>query len=156
MVIPTLKTCYFEASEDIILTKFKSQALHIIKIKYLKASGIGNPASSRECISRGAAGARTRRSLGHHLLHPLILRLLVLSAPTVLRPRALQDAPALADPNSQRIPCLHLIKKNCRAEYFYLFRDNHLGKVTEFSEMILVARSAAKIVSENLKKHFQI
>ena len=25
----------------------------------------------------GAAGAQTRRSLGHHLLHPLILRLLV-------------------------------------------------------------------------------
>ena len=48
----------------------------------------------------GAAGARTRRSLGHHFLHPLILRLLVLSAPAVLRPRALQDAPAPADPNS--------------------------------------------------------
>ena len=26
----------------------------------------------------GGAGARTRRSLGHHLLHPLILRLRVL------------------------------------------------------------------------------
>ena len=37
---------------------------------------------SRECIITGAAGARTRRSLGHHLLHPLmILRLLVLCAP---------------------------------------------------------------------------
>ena len=33
MVIPTFKTCYFEASEDII-TKFKSQALNITKIKY--------------------------------------------------------------------------------------------------------------------------
>ena len=33
----------------------------------------------RECVT---AGARTRRSLGHHLLHPLILRLLVLCAPT--------------------------------------------------------------------------
>ena len=42
MVIPTLKTCYFEASEDII-TKFKSQALHNIKIKHWKASGNGNP-----------------------------------------------------------------------------------------------------------------
>ena len=42
MIIPTLKTCYFEASEDII-TKFKSQALHVIKIKYWKASGSGNP-----------------------------------------------------------------------------------------------------------------
>ena len=37
---------------------------------------------SRECVSTGAAGARTRRSLGHHLLHPLILRLLVLCAPS--------------------------------------------------------------------------
>jgi hypothetical protein len=32
----------------------------------------------RECVSTGAAGAQTRRSLGHHLLHRLILRLLVL------------------------------------------------------------------------------
>ena len=28
----------------------------------------------RECVSVGAAGAQTRRSLGHHLLHPQILR----------------------------------------------------------------------------------
>ena len=42
MVIPTLKTCYFEASEDII-TKFKSQAPNIMKIKYGKVSGSGNP-----------------------------------------------------------------------------------------------------------------
>ena len=54
----------------------------------------------RECVRAGAAGARTRRSLGHHLLHPLILGLIVLCAPAVLRPRALQDAPAPADPNS--------------------------------------------------------
>ena len=54
----------------------------------------------RECVSMGAAGAQTRRSLGHHLLHPLILRLLVLCAPVVLIPRALKDAPAPADPNS--------------------------------------------------------
>ena len=54
----------------------------------------------RECVRAGAAGARTRRSLGHHLLHPLILRLLALCAPAVLQPRALQDAPAPADPNS--------------------------------------------------------
>ena len=52
----------------------------------------------RECVSTGAAGAQTHRSLGHHLLHPLILRLLVLFAPADLRPRALQDAPA--DPDS--------------------------------------------------------
>ena len=55
---------------------------------------------SRECVRAGAAGSRTRRSLGHHLLNPLILRLLVLCAPAVLRSRALQDAPAPADPNS--------------------------------------------------------
>ena len=35
----------------------------------------------RECVRTGAAGARTRRSLGHQLLHLLILRLLVLCAP---------------------------------------------------------------------------
>ena len=43
----------------------------------------------RECVSKGAAGARTHRSLGHHLLHPQILRLLVLCAPADLWPRAL-------------------------------------------------------------------
>ena len=42
MVIPTLKTCYLEASED-IMTKFKSEALHIIRIKCWTASGSGNP-----------------------------------------------------------------------------------------------------------------
>ena len=58
------------------------------------------PSIIRECVTTGAVGARARRSLGHHLLHPLILRLLVLCAPAVLRPRALQDAPAHADSNS--------------------------------------------------------
>ena len=53
---------------------------------------------NREWISTGAEGARTRRSLEHHLLHPLILRLLVLCAPAVMRPRALQDTPAPTDP----------------------------------------------------------
>ena len=42
----------------------------------------------RECVSTGAAGAQSRRSLEHHLLHPLLLRLLILCAPAVLRPRA--------------------------------------------------------------------
>ena len=32
----------------------------------------------RECVSTGAAGAQTCRSLGNHLLHPQILRFLVL------------------------------------------------------------------------------
>ena len=35
----------------------------------------------KECVSTGAEGARTRRSLGHHFLHSLILRRLVLCAP---------------------------------------------------------------------------
>ena len=35
----------------------------------------------RECVRAGAVGAGTRRSLEYHLLHPLILRLLVLCAP---------------------------------------------------------------------------
>ena len=36
---------------------------------------------NRECVSTAAAGACTRRSLGHHLSHLLILRLLVLCSP---------------------------------------------------------------------------
>ena len=40
----SLKSWHFEASED-IMTKFKSQALHIIRIKYWKSSGSGNPPS---------------------------------------------------------------------------------------------------------------
>ena len=35
----------------------------------------------REFVDKGAAAARTRRSLGHHLLHPGISRLLVLLTP---------------------------------------------------------------------------
>jgi hypothetical protein len=42
--ISTLRTCHFEAHEDIV-TKFTSQALHVIKIKYKKAGGSGNPDS---------------------------------------------------------------------------------------------------------------
>ena len=45
MGIPNLRTCHFETSED-IMTKFKSQALHITRIKYLKATIVsGNPPS---------------------------------------------------------------------------------------------------------------
>ena len=40
----SLKCWHFEASED-IMTKFKLQAFHIIRIKYWKASGGGNPPS---------------------------------------------------------------------------------------------------------------
>jgi hypothetical protein len=40
--ITNLRTCHFEASED-IMTKLESQALYIIKIKYCNAGGSGNP-----------------------------------------------------------------------------------------------------------------
>ena len=66
----------------------------------MQAWEVRNDVKSRECVSASAAGKRTRRSLGYHLLQPLILRLLELCAPAVLRPRALQDAPAPADLNS--------------------------------------------------------
>ena len=70
--------------------------------KYIQRDEINwkSPLLYREWVSTGAAGAWARRSLGHHLLHPLIKRLLVLCAPAVLGPRALQDAPAPSDPNS--------------------------------------------------------
>ena len=44
MVLQNLEACHFEASEDII-TKLKSKALHIRRIKYKKAGGSGNPSS---------------------------------------------------------------------------------------------------------------
>ena len=40
----SFKSCHFEASKD-IMTKFKSQALHIRRNKYWNASGSGNPPS---------------------------------------------------------------------------------------------------------------
>ena len=58
------------------------------KVKRNKPLHIGatilEHSKSRECVRAGAAGSRTRRSLGHHLLNPLILRLLVLCAPADL------------------------------------------------------------------------
>ena len=41
MGIPTLKCWHFEASED-IMTKFRSQGLHILRIKYWNASGVAS------------------------------------------------------------------------------------------------------------------
>ena len=40
----SLKSWHFEASAD-IMTKFKLKALHIIRIEYYNAGGIGNPPS---------------------------------------------------------------------------------------------------------------
>ena len=42
MKLKTSKSCHFEASKY-IMTKFKSQALHSIRIKYWNAIGSGNP-----------------------------------------------------------------------------------------------------------------
>ena len=44
MKLKTLKSWHFEASKD-IMTEFKSQTFHIIRIKYGNASGSGNPPS---------------------------------------------------------------------------------------------------------------
>ena len=44
MGIPILRPCHFEASED-TMTKSKQQVLHVIRIKYWKADGSGNPPS---------------------------------------------------------------------------------------------------------------
>ena len=59
--------------------------------------------TTRDWVSRVAAGAQTHRSLGHHLLHPQILRLLVLLKPARFEAKTelssiKQTAPA--DPNS--------------------------------------------------------
>ena len=63
MGIPNLRTCHFEASED-IMTKFKSQALHTTRIKYWKASGSGNPPSFIPALQKIAIlGLKTKFSI---------------------------------------------------------------------------------------------
>ena len=49
----------------------------------------------REYVSKDAAAARTRRSLGHHLLQPRISRLLALLVPADFEAKI-----SLADPSS--------------------------------------------------------
>ena len=86
----------FNSSQQVLLSFDKSVKCTLDDTKYiqiiivflvrnnligLNKNGGNSGFRSRECVSTGAAGARTRRSLGHHLLHPLILRLLVLCAP---------------------------------------------------------------------------
>ena len=86
-----LKSTLLRAQNKMLLSK---------RTKKIFCGLLRKPKLYRECVRAGAAGAQTHRSLGHPLLHPLILRLLVVCAPAVLRTRALQDAPAPADPNS--------------------------------------------------------
>ena len=67
-----------------LVTVMPSFVLDTDEVIEAAVEGYGNTGCGvsefRECVSTGAAGAQTRRSLGHHLLHPLILRLLVLCA----------------------------------------------------------------------------
>ena len=65
MGIPNLRTCHFEASENII-TKFKSQGLHIIRIKYWKASGSGNPSSLIPALWNIGILLHKQATLGKH------------------------------------------------------------------------------------------
>ena len=55
--------------------------LSVQVLTWLESQLKGNPwLFLRECVSTTAVGAQIRRSLRHHLLHPLILRLLWLCA----------------------------------------------------------------------------
>ena len=51
-----------------ILPKQQQKKIIILTISWRE------DAQARECVSKGTAGAQTRRSLGHRLLHPLIMR----------------------------------------------------------------------------------
>ena len=61
----SLKSCNFEGSKD-IMTKFKSQALHIIKIKYWNAGRSGNPPSSIPTLWNIGILLRKQATLGKH------------------------------------------------------------------------------------------
>ena len=63
---------YLQSFVELIFSQRENSTLFTSVYNFEKYIGI------RECVR---AGARTRRSLGHHLLHLLILRLLVLCAP---------------------------------------------------------------------------
>ena len=65
MGIPTLKSWHFEATEDII-TKFKSQGLHIIRIKYWNASGSGSPPSLIPALWNIGILLHKQATLGKH------------------------------------------------------------------------------------------
>ena len=58
--------------------------MHKIERSRLLQNGVKPSEVFRECVSTGAAGARTRRSLRHHLLHPLIANF---EASTSVRPK---------------------------------------------------------------------
>ena len=64
----TLKSWYLEASEDII-TKFKSQGLYTIKIKYWNASGSGFPPSLIPALQNIGILHHKKAKLPKHLQH---------------------------------------------------------------------------------------
>ena len=69
----TLKSWYFEASEDII-TKFKSQGLYTIKIKYWNASGSGFPPSLIPALRNIGILHYKKAKLRKHLQHSVRTR----------------------------------------------------------------------------------
>ena len=68
MGISTLKSWHFEANEDII-TKFKSQGLYIIEIKYSNASGSGFPPSLIPALRNIGILHYKKTKLCKHLQH---------------------------------------------------------------------------------------
>ena len=68
--IPTLKSWHFEASEDIMA---KSQAFHVIRIKYWNASGSGNPPSLNPTLWNIGILHYKQAKLCKHLQHSVLL-----------------------------------------------------------------------------------
>ena len=85
---------------------------------------------------QGAVGAQTHRSLGYHLLHPQILRLLVLLQLHILRLRALeQTAPSIQIPNAcpnKTSTCLLMFKVFVPPTHLF----GHLGYLAPQSKVI--------------------
>ena len=68
MGISSLKSWHFEASEDII-TKFKSQGLYFIRIKYWNASGSGFPPFLIPALQNIGILHHKKAKLPKHLQH---------------------------------------------------------------------------------------
>ena len=91
--VPATSECILECTQFVLFPflgtidclnyfTMEPNSFHILSLQeVILANGNQEYEVFRECVSTGAAGAHNLRSLGHHLLHPLILRLLVLCAP---------------------------------------------------------------------------
>mgnify|MGYP007045431774 FL=1 len=88
----------------------------------------------REYVSTDAAYAQTCKSLGHHLLHLLILRLLVISAPADFEA---QKLPANLIPKACPVPnaCPALDDLIISQEIFYIFNELHVFKSLESTNL---------------------